>query len=253
MGRETTPLFYMAKGTRQEKRERAMFTGLVDDVGLITAVADTAAGRELRISCRYPDLADGESIALNGVCLTVREHGREIGAAGGNIDGTTWFSVAAVVTTLGRTDIGSWVTGAKVNLERAMRLGDRLGGHLVLGHVDDLGTVTRIEERDDALLIDVALPPALQPLMAQHGSVTIDGVSLTVNDLLDNGVQLSIIEYTRRHTTLGTLVVGSRVHVEADVLAKHVARLAAPHLMLHMTPASAHGASPNSSRAAGTW
>ena len=216
-----------------------MFTGLVDDVGTIVSVSDTPAGRELYIRCGYADLTDGESIAVNGACLTVRSWG--VHAADGVA--STGFSVAAVVTTLGRTNIGTWATGHRVNLERAMRLGDRLGGHLVLGHVDDLGTVVRTEQRGDAWLIDVALPEALRPLMVMHGSVTVDGVSLTVNALLPEGIQLSIIEYTKRHTTLGGLAAGDRVHVEADVLAKHVARLVAPHLTSHTaSPGSTLGA-----------
>jgi len=198
-----------------------MFTGLVDDLGLITHVADTPAGRELRIRCRYTDLVDGESIAANGACLTVREHGV-------HDDGSGWFTVAAVITTLGRTTIDAWPAGARVNLERAMRLGDRLGGHMVLGHVDDLGVIARTEQVGDAWLVDVVLPVALRPLMVAHGSITVNGVSLTVNALHDDGIQLSIIEYTKRHTTLGELVVGDRVHVEADVLAKHVERLLTP-------------------------
>ena len=198
-----------------------MFTGLVDDLGLITHVADTPAGRELRIRCRYTDLVDGESIAANGACLTVREHGV-------HDDGSGWFTVAAVITTLGRTTIDAWPAGARVNLERAMRLGDRLGGHMVLGHVDDLGVIARTEQVGDAWLVDVVLPVALRPLMVAHGSITVNGVSLTVNALHDDGIQLSIIEYTKRHTTLGELVAGDRVHVEADVLAKHVERLLTP-------------------------
>ena len=191
-----------------------MFTGLVDDVGTIERVIATDAGRELRVRCRYDDLVAGESIALNGACLTVREHG-----AG-------WFTVAAVVTTLDRTTIGEWKAGTRVNLERAVRAGDRLGGHIVQGHVDCVGEVVALERRGDALLIDVAIPEEVSVLMVPHGSVTVDGVSLTVNDLPGSGVfQLSIIEYTERHTTLGALGMGSRVQVEADVIAKHVQRL----------------------------
>lgn len=211
-----------------------MFTGLVDDVATITRVADTPAGRELRLRCRYRDLADGESIAVNGACLTVREHGLDDNTHDHTHDNTNdhtyaWFTVAAVVTTLGRTCIGEWNANDRVNLERAMRVGDRLGGHMVLGHVDDVGTVTRTAMQDDAWLIDLALPSYLWPLMVAHGSITVDGVSLTVNALREDGVQLSIIEYTRRHTTLGNLDVGARVHVEADVLAKHVERLLTPY------------------------
>src|ERR687890_78517 len=123
-----------------------MFTGLVDDVGVVERVERTEAGRELRISSRYVGLTTGESIAVNGACLTVREQG------------TGWFSVAAIVTTLERTTIGTWDVGRRVNLERAMRLGDRLGGHMVQGHVDAVGTVRGLAERDDALLIDVEVP-----------------------------------------------------------------------------------------------
>ncbi len=202
-----------------------MFTGLVDDVGTIEQVAETSAGRELRLRCRYRDLAHGESVALNGACLTVRDSGVVDESYG-------WFTVAAVTTTLGRTMIGDWVAGCRVNLERAMRLGDRLGGHLVLGHVDDLGVVTHAVMDDDAWLVDLRLPAALRPLMVAHGSLTVNGVSLTVNALTDDGVQLSIIEYTMRHTTLGDLAAGDRVHVEADVLAKHVERMLATQLSL---------------------
>ncbi|HEX8725611.1 MAG TPA: riboflavin synthase [Gemmatimonadaceae bacterium] len=191
-----------------------MFSGLVDSVGTIERVAETAAGREFRIACRYDDLADGESIAVNGACLTVREHG------------PGWCTVAAVTTTLDRTTMGSWSEGRRVNLERALRTGDRLGGHLVLGHVDGVARVTAVEQRGDARLIDLALPSDLAELMVPHGSVTVDGVSLTVNALpAPDAVQLSLIEYTIRHTTLGALHEGDEVQVEADVIGKYVQRL----------------------------
>ena len=202
-----------------------MFTGLVDDVGRIEAVTTTDAGREFRVRTRYRDLAEGESIACDGVCLTVRDF-----APAEDGDGS-WFTVAAVVTTLGRTVLGAWEAGRAINLERALRAGDRLGGHLVQGHVDGVGTVESVERRGDAWLIDVALPPDLDALMVPHGSVTVDGVSLTVNALPRPGVlQLSIIEYTHRHTTLGLRRPGDRVHVEGDVVGKYVRRLLAPYL-----------------------
>lgn len=195
-----------------------MFTGLVEDVGVLEHVADTAAGRELRVRCRYADLGDGESIAVNGACLTVREHGRG------------WFTVAAIVTTLDRTTVAGWTAGRRVNLERAMRLGDRLGGHLVQGHVDGVARVAGVRQHEDARLVDLALPSGLAELMVLHGSLAVDGVSLTVNDLpAPDVVQLSLIEYTLRHTTLGDLVEGDLVHVEGDMIGKYVQKLVAPY------------------------
>ncbi len=196
-----------------------MFTGLIEQVGHIESKSATDAGTEFRVRSAYAGLIKGESIALNGACLTVREHG-----AG-------WFTVAAVVTTLGRTTLGDWHEGTPVNLERAMRLGDRFGGHMVQGHVDGVGVVKGIEWEQDALLIDVELTDDLLELMVPHGSVCIDGVSLTVNELPAAGVvQVSIIEYTRAHTTLGDLKPGQRIHVEGDIIGKYVQRLVAPYL-----------------------
>jgi riboflavin synthase len=195
-----------------------MFTGLIEQIGEIESVRQTDAGRELRIRAAFDDLEDGESIAVNGACLTVREFG------------SGWFQAAAVLTTLERTTIGDWHTGTRVNLERSRRAADRLGGHLVQGHVDCVGTVVARENAGDALLLDLALPASLEPLFVLHGSIAVDGVSLTVNELKPRGVQLSLIEYTLRHTTLGDLQAGSRVHVEADMIAKHVRRLLEPYL-----------------------
>lgn len=210
-----------------------MFTGLVDDVGTIDRVASTGAGRELGVRCRYDDLAAGESIALNGVCLTVREAGNG------------FFTCAAVTTTLGVTTIGDWAKGRRVNLERALRPTDRLGGHFVQGHVDGVARVTRAEIEGDALLVDLALPPGLSDFMVDRGSVAVDGVSLTIREskVVPLGghrsfrvtkpaeiVQVSIIAYTRDHTTLGALAVGDAVHIEADMIAKHVRKLAEPFI-----------------------
>ena len=191
-----------------------MFTGLIDDVGTITSVAETPVGRELRIGCRDDDLQQGESIAVNGACLTVLTHGPR------------WFTVAAITTTLERTTMRAWNSGRRVNLERALRVGDRLGGHFVQGHVDGVATVVGVRQAGDARLLDLALPQGLPELMVQHGSVAVDGVSLTVNDLSAPGtLQVSLIDYTMRHTTLGALADGDEVHVEADMLGKYVQRL----------------------------
>ena len=191
-----------------------MFTGLIDDVGTIDRISVTPEGREFRVRCRYDNLAEGESIAVNGVCLTVRNSGPH------------WFAAAAVTTSLARTTLGTWQTGRRVNLERALRVGDRFGGHLVQGHVDGVARVTTVRCAGDARLLDLALPPGLAELMVLHGSIAVDGVSLTVNELpASNIVQLSLIEYTLRHTALDAVGEGDLVHVEADILGKYVQRL----------------------------
>jgi riboflavin synthase len=195
-----------------------MFTGLIEQVGEVESVRQTDAGRELRIRAPFNDLAAGESIAVNGACLTVREFG------------PGWFDAAAVLTTLERTTIGGWKTGTRVNLERSLRATDRFGGHIVQGHVDCVGVVAARDLAGDAVLIDLSLPASVEPLFVLHGSIAVDGVSLTVNELKPGGLQLSLIDYTLRHTTLGDLRVGSRVHVEADIIAKHLRRLLEPYL-----------------------
>jgi len=159
-------------------------------------------------------LKKGESIAVNGACLTIERVVR-----GG-------FTVHAVVTTLERTLIGEWQEGRAVNLERAIRATDRLGGHFVQGHVDEVGTVEWVGTNGDALLVDIRLPPEIAEIVVLHGSITVDGVSLTVNALPSRGVmQVSLVPFTRTHTTLGKLAIGDRVHVEADVLGKYVRQL----------------------------
>ena len=196
-----------------------MFTGLIDEIGTIDRIAETEAGREFRIRCGYESVVAGESIAVNGACLTARETG----------DG--WFTVAAVSTTLGRTGFGDWSVGRRVNLERAMRLGDRLGGHLVQGHVDEVGIVRGRRIEGDALLLDVEVSAESFLSLVPLGSVAVDGVSLTVNALTrDRVLQVSLIEFTLRHTTLGDLQEASRVHIEKDMIGKYVRRLVSPYM-----------------------
>jgi riboflavin synthase len=190
-----------------------MFTGIVDAVGRIDAV-HVKKGVELRLKASYKGVKKGESIAVNGACLTV-----ERVVKGG-------FTVHAVATTLGRTLIGEWRKGRAVNLERALRAGDRLGGHFVQGHVDGVGKVEGVAEHGDAMLVDVSVPREVEEATILHGAITIDGVSLTVNTLPRAGVvQVSLVPFTREHTTLGDVRVGDRVHVEADVLGKYVRQL----------------------------
>lgn len=196
-----------------------MFTGLVDAVGTIENVVASAAGRTLRIRCPYTDLAGGESVAVSGACLTVRECGPQ------------WFTAAAIVTTVARTAMGEWTAGKTVNLERALQVGDRLGGHIVQGHVDGLGVIRALRREADTMLVDVGVPADLVDLFVLHGSVTLDGVSLTVNELpAPDILQVALIDYTLRHTTLGEWSVGDDVHIEADVVGRYVRRLAAPYL-----------------------
>lgn len=206
-----------------------MFTGLVDDVGVIDAVRTTEAGRELSVRCRYDDLQPGESVAVSGVCMTVLQSGAQR------------FTCAAFAPTLEVTTIGDWVAGRPVNLERALRATDRLGGHFVQGHVDAVARVDNVQEQEDALLLDLAVPDTLSDLMVQRGSIAVDGVSLTIQTVLrghapfgvtptHHVVRVGLIRHTRQHTTLGALRVGDRVHIEADMLAKHVRKLLAPHM-----------------------
>lgn len=194
-----------------------MFTGLIEEVGTISSVRDSAAGREIGINASFNDLSDGESVAVNGVCLTVLDRRNDS------------FTVAAAGMTIGRTAIGAWKVGERVNLERAMRADGRFGGHIVQGHVDGVATVSSVVPQKDATLVDIELPDGLADNLVPLGSVAIDGVSLTVNALTGNRLQVSLIEYTLNHSALGDLKPGDQVHVETDVIGKHVRRLLAPY------------------------
>jgi riboflavin synthase len=188
-----------------------MFTGLVTAVGTVTGIDDRDGGRELTIAAPWDDLAEGESVAVDGACLTVAGI-----PAGG-------FVVHVVATSLERTSFGSVAVGDRVNLERALRVGDRLGGHLVQGHVDAVGEVRAVVDRQDTRLIDIAAPPAVAAVSIPLGSITVDGVSLTVNACPAPGVvQVAIIPFTLEHTTLGALTPGAQVHLEGDLVGKHI-------------------------------
>jgi riboflavin synthase len=193
-----------------------VFTGIVTTLGTLEKVERKDETLEITIAAPLDDLADGESIAVNGACLTVvsRQPGR--------------FRVQAVASTQGRTRFADMRPGGKVNLERALRPADRLGGHFVQGHVDGLAEVTRVGvgPSSDGLLIDFRIPPEIAATTVLHGSIALDGVSLAVNAIPEPGiVQVSLIPYTRQHTTLGQLCVGDKVHVEGDVLGKIVRHL----------------------------
>lgn len=196
-----------------------MFTGLVHEVATIDKVSVQPASQsgglatELRVKTGLKDLENGESIAVNGACLTVFDAG-----AG-------WFSVQAMGTTLSRTTVGEWKSGARVNLERAMSANARFGGHIVQGHVDCVGEVTAVEEQNGATLVDIRAPEGFEKFLVPHGSVAVDGVSLTVNALSgSNSFQVALIDFTLQHTNLSGLKPGSRVHLEGDVIGKYVQR-----------------------------
>jgi riboflavin synthase len=191
-----------------------MFTGIVTGVGRIRSAGPAEGGIELVVECPYADLVVGESVAVDGACLTVA--GLEPGG----------FRAHVIATTLERTRLGELAAGDPVNLERALRAGDRLGGHLVQGHVDGVGTVERLAERADARLLDIRVPPAVAAVSIPLGSVAVDGVSLTINELSEPDlIQVSLIPFTLQHTTLGMRRPGDRVHLEGDTLGKYVKAL----------------------------
>jgi riboflavin synthase len=198
-----------------------MFTGIVTDMGEVIAMQPAGEGlHRLKIACRYEraSIAHGASIACSGVCLTVVGTGEE-GAR-------TWFAADAAAETLKVTTVGRWRPGTKINLERALKHGDELGGHIVSGHVDGLAEVLGREDGSDSARFTLRAPPTLSRFIATKGSVTLDGVSLTVNTVNGDDFSVLIIPHTLKVTTLGTLRVGDTVNLEVDTLARYAARLA---------------------------
>jgi riboflavin synthase len=191
-----------------------MFTGIVTAVGTVQRARSAASGIELTIECSYSNIALGESIAVDGACLTVQAI-----QPGG-------FTAHVVRTSLERTRFGDYAQGRRVNLERALRMGDRLGGHLVQGHVDGVGDVVRVIEGQDAKLLDIKVPEEVARVSIPLGSITVDGVNLIVNAKPGPLViQISLIPFTLQHTTLGERAAGDRVHLEGDTIGKYVAAL----------------------------
>ncbi len=203
-----------------------MFTGIVTDIGEITALTPTAQGRlhRLRIACRYDraTIADGASIACNGVCLTVVASGVEQGKTS---QAKTWFDVDAAAETLAMTTAKHWVSGTRLNLERALKIGDELGGHIVAGHADGVATIVSRDDLPDMARFELRTTRDLARFIATKGSVTLDGVSLTVNTVDDVTFSVLIIPHTLSVTTLGGWRAGSEVNLEVDLMARYAARL----------------------------
>ena len=191
-----------------------MFTGLIEDLGTVAAVERVPKGVRLSVRTRLDSLGHGASIAVDGVCLTAVE-----------LKGDR-FTADVSPETLDRTTLGERKIGDRVNLERPLALGDRLDGHLVLGHVDGVGELVRRTGEGEGVRIELRLPQGLAPLVVSKGSIALDGTSLTVNELLDpDRLALFLIPETLRSTTWGIRSIGAKVNVEADILGKHVARL----------------------------
>lgn len=197
-----------------------MFTGIVTDIGEVLSVKPQASDlHRLAIACRYPrtSIDDGASISCAGVCLTVVTSGEENGRA--------WFAVDVAAETLRVTTAGRWRVGTRLNLERSLKVGDELGGHFVLGHVDGVAELAARENLTDSARFVLRAPKELMRFVAQKGSVALDGVSLTVNDASADTFSVVIIPHTLQVTTLGALKAGDPINVEIDVMARYAARL----------------------------
>ncbi|WP_425092583.1 riboflavin synthase [Tropicimonas sp. S265A] len=196
-----------------------MFTGIITDVGKVLQL-DQQGDLRARLGCSYdPTSIDlGASIACNGVCLTVIETGMQGEQA--------WFDVQISAESVSKTSIGDWKVGSAVNLERALKVGDELGGHIVSGHVDGVATIVDMQDEGDSTRVTFEAPEALAKFIAPKGSVALDGTSLTVNEVDGCRFGVNFIPHTKTATTWGAVQVGDRINLEIDTLARYVARLA---------------------------
>jgi riboflavin synthase len=196
-----------------------MFTGIVTDVGRLAGVVARNDGRELTIETAYdPEtIAVGASIACDGVCLTVTDRGVD--------DGHNWFRVFAALETLDVTTVEKWQKGRRLNLERSLKAGDELGGHIVQGHVDAVATVTAREDIGDQIRLDFSAPPEVMPFIAKKGAIALNGTSLTVNEVGADSFSVHLIPHTVAVTAWGDTRLGDRVNLEVDPLARYAARL----------------------------
>jgi riboflavin synthase len=190
-----------------------MFTGIITDIGRVLEIAD-GDGRRVTIATRLPlaEIPLGGSIATSGICFTAVDKGDD------------WFAVEASGATLEVTTAGAWAVGDTVNLERSLRIGDEMGGHIVFGHVDAVGEILALEPAGESHRLEVRVPSSLAPLIAVKGSIAVDGISLTVNEAGADRFALNVIPHSWRATNLAERTVGDRVNVEVDMLARYVAR-----------------------------
>jgi riboflavin synthase len=204
-----------------------MFTGLIEEIGIVRGVRPQGSGARLTIEARLVmgDVRIDDSVSINGACQTV-------------VSRTEWtFDVEAVEETIAKTTLGRFQTGKRVNLERALQLGSRLGGHIVQGHVDTRGTVTRIEQKQGSWLLTVAFPHEYERYVIPVGSICIDGVSLTTARVQGNHLTVSVIPHTWAHTTLGELASGAAVNLEFDVIGKYIEKMLSSGLSADRRPA----------------